>query len=203
MVGHWKDIIRRLPTLEAPATAQPPPAIQLSPAVQTPPNIPRAAPIPIVDIDNTPAIELAAQTPGVQPRTVTDVPTIPPVNNVSPPAPLELDADSVPAPAVAANTTADHTNTAPPPPLACMLELDHVARRRIGENCPICLERMAGLPLNELVWCKSSCGQSVHVYCFAQWEDGRQNPHAPLTCVCCRGPWQPQCDCDTVEPSES
>ena len=45
----------------------------------------------------------------------------------------------------------------------------HVPRRRIDDNCPICTEPMSRRRLGDLVWCKSQCGKSVHRSCFESW----------------------------------
>ncbi len=42
----------------------------------------------------------------------------------------------------------------------------HNLRRSIDEDCVICTMLMVNCSLSELVWCKSSCGRSVHRDCF-------------------------------------
>ena len=42
----------------------------------------------------------------------------------------------------------------------------HQLRRSVDEDCVICTMPMVNSPLSELVWCKNSCGQSVHKQCF-------------------------------------
>jgi hypothetical protein len=42
----------------------------------------------------------------------------------------------------------------------------HRTRRSVDEDCVICTMPMVNCSLSELVWCKSSCGRSVHRGCF-------------------------------------
>jgi len=42
----------------------------------------------------------------------------------------------------------------------------HKSRRSVDEDCVICTMPMVNCSLSELVWCKSSCGRSVHRDCF-------------------------------------
>ncbi|OCK75252.1 hypothetical protein K432DRAFT_446823 [Lepidopterella palustris CBS 459.81] len=109
------------------------------------PTAPQEAAPPLrvhtVDIPN---IELALQTRGNYRPGTADAPTLPPVNTIPPPMP--------------ANT--NNGIAAAPHPSTCFI--NHVPRRHISADCGICRESMMGLPLRDLVWCKSTCGQSVH-----------------------------------------
>uniref|UniRef100_A0A6C0CMI2 RING-type domain-containing protein n=1 Tax=viral metagenome TaxID=1070528 RepID=A0A6C0CMI2_9ZZZZ len=52
------------------------------------------------------------------------------------------------------------------------------------DDCPICMDNLLGS--TDLVWCKSSCGNSIHSECFKRWCDvSRGSP----TCVYCRVAW--------------
>lgn len=62
-------------------------------------------------------------------------------------------------------------------------------------ECPICCE----LLLNDdqtrdepVVWCKNSCGNSVHANCMNMWilQKQRSNNGAPVPCPFCRADWQ-------------
>ncbi|CAG8475192.1 8084_t:CDS:2 [Diversispora eburnea] len=60
-------------------------------------------------------------------------------------------------------------------------------RRPIDGDCPICYE-----PLDEkenLVWCKSGCGNNLHKDCFAQWKKSK-SVYDKVTCVYCRIEWE-------------
>lgn len=41
---------------------------------------------------------------------------------------------------------------------------------------------------NELVWCKSGCGNNMHKDCFEQW--AKSQGVQTVKCVYCRTPWQ-------------
>lgn len=41
----------------------------------------------------------------------------------------------------------------------------------------------------QLVWCKSSCGNNVHKQCFDKWAAAKRAGGQPITCVFCRAPW--------------
>lgn len=71
----------------------------------------------------------------------------------------------------------------------------HIATRRdIRGNCLVCIETL--LDERRLVWCRDSCGQSVHADCLSQWIDQReQSDLEPPSCVHCRQPWGNPCDC--------
>jgi hypothetical protein len=46
-----------------------------------------------------------------------------------------------------------------------------------------------------LVWCKSSCGQSVHQKCFDIWMRNCVADGRAATCVSCRALWGEECEC--------
>jgi hypothetical protein len=61
------------------------------------------------------------------------------------------------------------------------MPMDGKAQRKIEpeDDCAICYEKL--LDKTELVFCASSCGQSVHKQCFVRWATVRGK-----TCVYCR-----------------
>ena len=60
---------------------------------------------------------------------------------------------------------------------------DHVSRRTVDDDCPVCREAMADTPLADLVWCKASCGRSIHSECFGSWQALVVSQRRRLTCV--------------------
>ncbi|KAF2198848.1 hypothetical protein GQ43DRAFT_442999 [Delitschia confertaspora ATCC 74209] len=101
----------------------------------------------------------------------------------------------------AATRTVITITTTPSAPSPC--NLTHVLRRPIDAECPICQEPMLDEPLSQLVWCKSSCGKSVHKVCNDMWkasqlhEDERMNlSGVRVKCALCRVQWQESCACD-------
>jgi hypothetical protein len=76
----------------------------------------------------------------------------------------------------------------------------HAHRRPVDEECSICYSDilLADSDPSELVWCRSSCGRSVHRSCFDHWRaQYANNPSGrrPLTCTICRAPWADDCGC--------
>ena len=69
----------------------------------------------------------------------------------------------------------------------------HVRRRAIDDECPIC--RQDFLLRDGLVWCRSSCGRTVHRACFEAWEAECRAGGRRATCVVCRADWE-SCGCD-------
>eukprot|EP00474_Spongospora_subterranea_P009544 CRZ10002.1 hypothetical protein [Spongospora subterranea] len=57
-----------------------------------------------------------------------------------------------------------------------------------GDDCPICFEEMHENE-EDLVYCKLSCGRSVHSMCFANWAASKRKAGEVVTCVYCRQPW--------------
>jgi hypothetical protein len=74
------------------------------------------------------------------------------------------------------------TRSNPTPALARVCETAHVPRRSTDDDCAICLEECRNTPLSQLVWCKASCGRSLHSACFREWRTQRAYD-TPLTCV--------------------
>ena len=60
----------------------------------------------------------------------------------------------------------------------------NVQQRKIDEEdcCPICFEDF--VEKESIVYCKSSCGKSVHQSCFVKWANIKGG-----TCVYCRAQW--------------
>jgi hypothetical protein len=72
-----------------------------------------------------------------------------------------------------------------------------LARRPLesDECCPICMEEMtddaaaAARAGDELVWCKVSCGRSMHARCLAAWATHNIGPGLCVNCPLCRAAW--------------
>jgi hypothetical protein len=62
-------------------------------------------------------------------------------------------------------------------------ESRHVKRQNIHEDCIICKESCLGVPLNELTWCKSTCGHNVHRACFEDWRPWAERSREGLRCA--------------------
>ena len=69
----------------------------------------------------------------------------------------------------------------------------HVQRRSIDGECPICQDEI--FPQEQLVWCKTGCGRTVHESCFQSWEDECRQSGRSVTCGLCRAAWPPECGC--------
>ncbi|OCK83899.1 hypothetical protein K432DRAFT_321429 [Lepidopterella palustris CBS 459.81] len=123
-----------------------------------------------------------------------DPPATVPSSRVASPPPIPT------PPVVYPPSPTDTTPERPPRPTCSRHLTVHSTRRPIEEHCPICYTAMAELPLEALVWCKASCGQSVHRECFDKWRRSRPHASVPLTCVLCRQPWQGPCAHDNDEP---
>jgi len=52
------------------------------------------------------------------------------------------------------------------------------------DTCPVCYDSMSAS--EALVFCKSSCGKSLHAQCFKEWSVAK---HGKPTCVFCRANW--------------
>jgi uncharacterized Zn finger protein len=61
-----------------------------------------------------------------------------------------------------------------------------IKRRSIEGDCPICYEEMKSS--EQLVWCKNSCGNNIHLECFNNWCKSKNNMEE-ITCVYCRALW--------------
>jgi hypothetical protein len=75
---------------------------------------------------------------------------------------------------------------------------NHVRRLPLDGICPICHDEglLSECDASELVWCRSTCGRTIHKACMSNWvaqcaADGRG-----LTCSVCRGRWDDACDCE-------
>jgi hypothetical protein len=86
-----------------------------------------------------------------------------------------------------------------PSPQRC--QRPHARRLPFNEECPICYE---GGPLSEcdaseIVWCRSSCGQSVHKKCFDDWRAQCVIDCNRLTCGVCRSDWDEHSGCNSCD----
>lgn len=54
------------------------------------------------------------------------------------------------------------------------------------DDCPICYESFADTKAEPLVWCKASCGKSLHRDCFEKWRKMKRD----VDCVYCRAKWK-------------
>lgn len=54
------------------------------------------------------------------------------------------------------------------------------------DECPICYESFKDTADEPTVWCKSSCGKSVHTSCFKKWSQAKRK----VDCVYCRAVWK-------------
>jgi len=67
-----------------------------------------------------------------------------------------------------------------------------VEQRSTDNECPVCLDELEnGI---ELVYCKSSCGNSIHKLCFEMWDKAQYETR----CVFCRAVWMPNIDETTL-----
>jgi hypothetical protein len=75
----------------------------------------------------------------------------------------------------------------------------HVLRRPVAGECAICCDDLAGDKAEAgeggLVWCKDSCGNSVHQECFDVWRTHCVAYSIHATCVSCRASWCDDCGC--------
>lgn len=63
-----------------------------------------------------------------------------------------------------------------------------VKQRPIEGDCPICFEKMK--PTDKLVYCKYSCGNSIHTDCFKKWHQTKQEAATEeVKCIYCRARW--------------
>ncbi len=56
----------------------------------------------------------------------------------------------------------------------------------LDDSCPICCEDFSETTNEDTLWCKTSCGKSVHTNCFAMWHSTKGES---VTCVHCRAKW--------------
>lgn len=88
------------------------------------------------------------------------------------------------------NRASPPTTSTSTPPRHC--QITHVRRLPIEAECPVCYDSIS-TSSDELVWCRSGCGQTVHAACFQTWRS--TNPSQAATCMICRSPWAEACDC--------
>lgn len=94
-------------------------------------------------------------------------------------APVLIETPAAP-PAAIIESSSTISPTIDPSPALTPCTANHVNRRTTDEDCPICTTAMVNTPQEELVWCKTSCGRSVHRECFDAWQNHR---HADAQCV--------------------
>lgn len=99
--------------------------------------------------------------------------------------------------AVAAAASSDHKDVV----VAAIQEVE-VRMPTPGEaDCPICFEPLIepgeqarfDSDSRSLVYCRTSCGNTIHKECFDQWSKSQKEAmfyrSNPVTCVYCRAPW--------------
>lgn len=89
-------------------------------------------------------------------------------------------------------TTRLNEDARPSSPRTCTRT--HVRRRAIEDECPICREDF--LRHDKLVWCKNSCGNTVHRECFEAWEAQCRVGNRTANCMICRADWASCDSCD-------
>lgn len=67
-----------------------------------------------------------------------------------------------------------------------MKSIKETQRPYLEDSCPICYEDFKDTLDEEIVWCVSQCGKSVHSNCFKMWCSRSLLGGA---CVYCRTPW--------------
>lgn len=73
-------------------------------------------------------------------------------------------------PNTAVSTSPRHITPNPYKTTAPTCTIKHATRRPQTEECPICTESLLDIPVEELVWCKGSCGRNIHRDCFELWK---------------------------------
>jgi hypothetical protein len=82
---------------------------------------------------------------------------------------------------------------APPLPNEQVADSDDCHRRPTDGECPICCDDLVSeQSKDELVWCRSGCGNNLHKTCFAQWAATKCGQM--VTCPFCRKPWESDAD---------
>ncbi|KAL1999785.1 hypothetical protein VTN02DRAFT_3981 [Thermoascus thermophilus] len=61
-------------------------------------------------------------------------------------------------------------------------------RKPVEGDCPICFMEFDP-KTDDVVWCKTVCGNNVHRTCFQRWA-ATQRTNGGVRCVYCRAPWQ-------------
>ncbi len=75
-----------------------------------------------------------------------------------------------------------NTQNSPPVPELCIPRVE-VPQRIVDNDCPICLAHMD--PVDNLVYCRYSCGKSLHIACFNEYTQH----NVVIRCVYCRSLW--------------
>ncbi|KAH3960070.1 hypothetical protein HBH70_227910 [Parastagonospora nodorum] len=183
-------------TLPARSTARAPTPIRLPAAASdttSEPSTPRptsrvptsvrlpAAASDITSEPSTPPSTSRAPTPVRLPAAASSEPSTPPSTSV--------------ARSTALSTSAPPTRSSSTQGRHC--ERTHVRRLPIDEECPICYDDtpLSSCAPGEVVWCRSSCGRSVHASCFEDWR--AQCADRTLTCMVCRESWDEECECES------
>ncbi|KAF2186408.1 hypothetical protein K469DRAFT_707069 [Zopfia rhizophila CBS 207.26] len=97
------------------------------------------------------------------------------------------------------SSSSSTTTSSPSRPEHC--PRTHASRRPLNEECTICLEGpMSRQSLSELVWCKRTCGRSIHSECFDTWMASQLALGREATCPMCRALWEGRCGCDGRVP---
>lgn len=60
--------------------------------------------------------------------------------------------------------------------------VQHVQRRPLDEECSICTDPLREESLQELIWCKSTCGNNMHRSCFECWRPVAETNPEGLNC---------------------
>lgn len=97
-----------------------------------------------------------------------------------------------PEPESATQKSSTRRSSAPSTPC----DRTHVRRLPFDEECPICMDGpiLSECPPAEVIWCRTSCGRSVHWACFNEWHTHfRQGGR--VRCVHCRQLWTRECGC--------
>lgn len=58
------------------------------------------------------------------------------------------------------------------------------------DDCPICYEDFTTTQGESVVWCRASCGKSLHENCFVKWAQEAERKRTPVSCVYCRAKWR-------------
>ncbi|KAH7066305.1 hypothetical protein BKA63DRAFT_159725 [Paraphoma chrysanthemicola] len=82
-------------------------------------------------------------------------------------------------------------------PVATRCSRIHVRRLPLDEECAICYdeEHLSERASEDIVWCKSGCGRSVHRECFEAWQASCVQESRAATCTHCRTRWVDECAC--------
>jgi hypothetical protein len=78
-------------------------------------------------------------------------------------------------------TSSETSDSVPEEPRA-RCSVQHVNRRPLDGECLICREDCQNVPLEELVWCKSTCGHNFHKECLEEWRPRAERNQGVLKC---------------------